>query len=259
LTTLGFSQNNDCKITNNAFGPEEKLTYIVSYSISALWTDVVEVVLNIEEKEIFKKPVYHLIATGITYPSYDVYFKVRDRYQSWVDPVSVKPIAFKRDVSEGGYYIKIKYLFNRKKKVANFSQEKTNKSLTVNEIPITSCTFDLVSMVYYARNLNYANYRVNDIIPITILLDEKLTEIHLKYKGKEKLTLRKIGEFNCIKFGVYLKDSEIFEEEEDLEVWFTDDKNRIPLFIESPIYVGSIQVRLKSMKGMKNKVTSKIK
>jgi hypothetical protein len=259
IQNTAFSQPNNCSIINRAFRPGESVSYVVSYNVFIFWTEVGEVNFKVNEAEILGKPCYHLLGTGMSYPSWDWFFKVRDIYQSWVHPITLKPYAYKRDVYEGGYEIDIKYIFNRSKQVAYTSSKKTNKPFRRDTIPITSCTYDLMSIIYYARNLDYSIYRPGDTIPVTILLDNELTNIYYRYLGKQKIRVRGFGKFNCIKFSVYLVEGTIFEGGEDMEVWITDDPNRIPLKVNSPILVGSVKARIIKIDGIKYELSSRIK
>ena len=116
-----------------------------------------------------------------------------------------------------------------------------------------------MSIVYCARNIDYSANNISDTIPITILLDNELTNIYFRYIGKEKIKIRRIGTFNCIKFGVYLVEGSIFHEGENMELWVTDDENKIPVLVKTPILIGAIQARIVGLKGYKYKLTSKIK
>lgn len=100
-------------VKNTAFQGGERLKYTGSYNMSSLWTDIAEVTLEVIETKAASKPILNLRMTASTYISWDNYFKVRDLYQSWVDPVSTLPLVFKRDMYEGGYTKDSKYIFKR--------------------------------------------------------------------------------------------------------------------------------------------------
>jgi len=51
----------------------------------------------------------------------------------------------------------------------------------------------------------------------------------------------------------------IFKEGDEMTVWVSDDKNRIPLLVETPILVGSIKAKVQSIKNNKYPLTSLIK
>ena len=50
----------------------------------------------------------------------------------------------------------------------------------------------------------------------------------------------------------------IFKEGDEMTVWLTDDNNRLPLRIETPIVIGSIKAYLKTSKGLRHNQDSRI-
>ena len=266
LVTLGifslkmlYSQNDECTIKNTAFESGEKITYTVAYNWFIIWTEVGEVTFKVDETIIFNKPCLHLSGAGRTFRSWDWFFKVRDRYESWVHPVTLKPYFFIRHVNEGGYKFKYKYIFPGNRKYALTSYKRHNKPERKDTIDITECTYDMVSISYYARNIDYSRYKPNDTIPVTILLDNQLENVYFRYQGIENIKIRRVGEFECIKFSVFLVAGSVFKGGEYMSIWVTNDKNHIPLYVETPIIVGSIKARVSSIEGNKYALTSRIR
>jgi len=258
LPVITSGQNEKCNIINRASAPGESLSYIVSYNVFIFWTDVGVVNFTISEVEKDKHKRLYLHATGLSFPTWNWFFKVEDSYESWTDPVTLKPYEFIRDVYEGGYEIDIHYNFDREQYIAMSTSSKTNKAEWKDTIKITECTYDVLSIIYYTRNIDYSAFYPGDTIPVTILLDNELTNIYFRYLGKENIRVRGFGKFRCIKFSVYLVEGTLFEGGEDMEVWVTDDENRIPLKINSPILIGSVKARIISMKGVKHPLNSRI-
>ena len=250
---------NDCKEKPLNFQPGEKLGYTVSYNWFVIWTEVGEVNFSVSQAKIGNNPCYHLLGTGRTYPGWDVFFRVRDRYESWVNTQNVKPVYFRRKVREGGFEIDIQYLFNRKKSYALSSCVVNRKPEEKDTLSITDSTFDVMSILYYARTLDYSMFKPEDVIPVTILLDRQLENLYFRYKGIEHIKIRKLGEFECIKLSVMLVAGSVFKGGENLTVWITNDRNRIPVFVETPIIVGSVKVRLQAYDNLKYPLDSKIK
>jgi hypothetical protein len=249
----------DCSVHSLNFQPGEKLGYIVSYNWFVIWTEVGEVSFSVDKTKIADKPCYHLLGTGRTYSGWDLFFKVRDRYESWVNPDNLKPVYFKREVREGGYEIDIHYLFNRKKNYALSSSIVNKKPEEKDTLAITDCTFDVMSILYYARTLDYTQYKPDQIIPVTILLDRQLEKIYFRYKGIETIKIRRLGEFECIQLSVKLVAGTVFKGGESMTLWITNDKNKIPVFVESPVIVGSVKARLLYYDQLKYPLDSKIK
>ncbi len=252
----GFSQ----EVPVSAFQDGEEITYIISYNWGFIWLDVGEATFKITEKEINEKKYFVITAVGQTYKSWDRLFKVRDLYQTVISQKDFKPVYYVRNVDEGGYTINIKYRFNRHEEVAYSEYESYKKPFYRDTIPVTNDTYDLLSIIYKARNLNYNQMTKGQKVPINILLDNKLTNVFFRYLGPTVFKNKKIGKYNTIKFSIMTVAGEVFKEtQESLSLWVSDDKNRLPLWIESPISVGSVKVRLARYKGLKYPLSSKIK
>lgn len=235
-----------------AYGSGEVLKYVGSYYMKSLWTDIAEVTLKVNQVTVSEKPLLHLQGTANTYKSWDTYFKVRDVYQSWVLPSSGQPLIFKRDMYEGGYTNDSKYVFKHKSKTAVCKQKHKDGRETEQTVPILANTFDVVSVLYYARSLDYENFTVNKTVAATILIDNKLETIHIKYLGKETIKVAGMGSFSCYKLAVSVKNENLIKNKLTNNIWLTADANRVPVFIKAEIPVGSIQLRISEMSGLKN-------
>ena len=239
-------------IVNTAFKGGEELKFIASYNMSGLWTDLAQIKMSVKAVRVNEKNLYKLVSTARTYTKWDSYFMIRDSYQSWVNPKTIKPYIFKRDVNEGGFTIKIKYVFKRKSLVAKSNMQVREGPVKTTTIKISSDTYDLASVIYYIRNFKYDQMAVNSIKTVTVLIDNKLAKIQLKYRGTENIKVGKYGTKKCYKIGVSLKDENIMKNNPTNNIWLTADKNKVPVLIKAVIPVGSIQMRLSEMNGLRN-------
>ncbi len=249
----------NCEIKNKAFQTGEIVDYVITYNWFLVWTDVGGVRFEANKDKMFGEDVINLKATGITYTFYDWFFPVYDVYQSWVKPENLLPVYYHRDVDEGGYLIDIKYTFDYDSMLAYSEVEKTHKPYFRDTIEIPPCTYDVVSVIYQARNIDFSKYEVDEKIPFKILLDNEMHDIYIRYKGKEERKVRGVGKFRCLKFTGSLVAGDVFKGGEDLVFWVTDDENRIPVWAESPIIIGTIKARLVNYEGLKYPMKSMIK
>ena len=97
------SGNEFCGITNNAFQNEEKISYTVFYSVIGIYVNAGSATFTANLERFSGKPVYHVVGLGSSNPSYDWVFKVRDRYESYIDTGNMQPQKFLRNIDEGGY------------------------------------------------------------------------------------------------------------------------------------------------------------
>lgn len=266
ILLLSFSKPNtsqlyeeNCDMSNKevTFSNNETLSYRVFYNWNFVWVKAGYVNFSIKETTYAGKPSYLFNTVGKTASSYDPIYKVRDYYQSYVDKETLKPIKYIRDTNEGGYtrYQEIK--FNHNKGIAESKMGKTKQDTKDETFQIKGCTYDVVSIMYHLRNIDLENYSVGDKIPINILFDDEEYNLYVKYLGDEEVKIKGQGKFNCHKVSPLLVKGGIFTETEQMTVWVTADKNKIPMLIESPIKVGSVKAVLSSAKNIKHPITAK--
>jgi hypothetical protein len=234
---------------NIPFKSGEILRFKGSFFMSSLWADIAEVKIAVSDYNSGGQSLYSIQATASTFSNYDSFFKIRDVYQSWVDKNSVKPFIFKRVVDEGGYKFDMKYVIQRNNKIAKWEyQRKGNVKTAV--IPITDNTHDLVSIMYYVRTIDFDKMPVNRSISIPTLIDDKVQNINLTYKGKENIKTEAFGSKACYKLGISVNNKALVNKESN-NIWLTADNNRVPVQVRADIPVGSIQLRLVEAKGLK--------
>jgi len=232
-----------------AFKPGEKATYRVQYHCGGLWMSAGEVTFSCEESTLNNRPVYHVVGYGETYKSYDWFYKVRDKYESYIEEQTLQPLKFIRDVNEGGYSIYNNVSFNQHTHKAT----STNGTYTIPE-----STQDVLSGIYWARNIDFSKMSPGQKINMNMFIDDTTYAIYIKYDGTENLTTA-AGTFNCIKFKPLLINGTMFKGGEKMTVWVTNDENRVPVRVESEIAVGSIAADLYKWEGLSHPMTAKIK
>ncbi len=253
---FGQVQEPSCYKKNHTFAAGEELSYIVSYNWFVVFSEVGHVTMNIENDKLFGHDVYHFVGVGKSYSWWDRFFKVRDRYETWVRQDNLRPLFFQRNNREGGYRQHEVYTFEGDSVI--YRKNKVNEqSLKFDTIQLKPCTYDVMSALLYTRNLDFKDYKVGEKIPITVAMDQDSYDLYFRYQGLENIKLKNLGTFECMKFTILLVEVTIFHEGEDMVLWVTNDKNRIPVYAESPILIGNIKVRLTEIKGNKYPLTSK--
>ncbi len=247
FTALGAQAQNDfCGIKNISFKDGEKLSFKVYYNMGAIWVGAGLAEFNTKMEDYNGHKVFHITGDGKTLKSYEWFYKVRDRYETYIDAETMLPHKFIRNVNEGGFKIHNNVTFNQSLGRA----VSTNGSFTV-----PKCIQDVLSAIYYARNIDYNKYKPGDKIPFSMFLDDEVFNLYIRYVGKEQITT-KYGTFNAIKISPLLIDGTIFKGGEKMMVWVSDDNNHIPLRVDSPILVGSIKVDLMGYENLRNPFTS---
>ena len=237
-----------CGQINNAYWAGEKIRYTIYYNVIGLYVNAGKAEFTIKESTWDNTPTYTFTATGKSNSKYDWIFKVRDKYESVVDKKTLLPYQFIRQINEGSFHQKQDVQFNQK---ANTALQEGTMYKT------TDCTFDVISAIYAARNINYANAQLNDKITLNFFLDKQLYPSYFKFLGRSEITTQ-YGKFKVIKLAPLLLKGTMFDGGEKMVIWVTDDENHIPVRIETPIIIGSIKVDLDAYENLRHPLSSLI-
>ncbi len=233
------------------FKTGEELNFLLYYDaplIGKLYAGKAVLEVNKSEEKMNGRSVYHAIGRGFSTGSFDFFYKVRDRYESWFDDDNLRSYMFTRRTNEGGYVVNDDVRFDYKKGKA--ISRKTEKD-------IANYVQDLVSAFYFARTLDISNVPVGGNFPLNFYLDDSLYTSVIIYEGKEIVETR-LGKFRTMKFKPMVVEGEVFDHPYPMFLWVTDDKNRIPILIKSEVIVGSIKGELYKFKNLKYPLDAKI-
>ena len=235
-----------CGIKNTSFKAGESITMKVFYNSLGMYIGAGEATFTANLERFNGKTVYHCVGDGKSYSFFDNFFKVRDRYETYIDTFNMLPMKFIRNVDEGGYKI-----YNN----VTFNQSTGTAVSTKGVFKTPNCIQDVISAIYYARNINFDSYKPGDKIPFDMFLDDEVYHLYIRYLGKETVKTR-YGKFKAIKFKPLLIKGTMFTGGEKMTVWVSDDANHLPLRVESPISVGSIKVDMYGYKNLRYPLTS---
>lgn len=238
-------------VENTAFGRGEKLTFRVYYqSFITGKVTAGEAKLEVKNKAVTKndRPTYHIIGTGQSKGAFNFFFKVNDRFETFIDEQALIPWYFTRRTREGGFKKDDEVTFMQTKGVA------VSRS-AIKKIPVN--TQDILSVFYYARTLDITGMQPNESFPLAFFLDDSVYVSKIVYLGREQIKTE-LGTFNCLKFKPMVIKGDVFSEPYPMELWITDDKNRLPIMISSAVIVGSAKMELVEYEGLKNPMNSKV-
>src|SRR5690606_10124060 len=180
----------------------------------------------------------------------DNFFKIRDLYESYVNPSNLTPYLHKRDVNEGSYYKGMKYTFDPKANTVKSVQSKRNKPDENKNLTIHTGTKDIVSTIYSLRLIDFKNMSVGTKKTFTILFDREEMKGQFTYLGKETITTA-IGKKECYKLAIG-SSKDVLKGTNSNFLWLTADGNKIPVYGKFKIPVGNGELKIKSVAGLKN-------
>ena len=258
IVSITITEQNNCEVTNKTFKAGEQFTYKIYYNWGALWMAAGEASFAVQLSNLNRRSVYHFTSLGTTYSKYDWFYKVRDKYESYADTSTLRPLRFIRETHEGGSYSYDDYVFSDRKNKIYAAAKRNDKPSKFDSIKINNCTNDVMTMIYYARCFDFSKCKPNDTLPITFVLDGAIYPSYLRYLGIEIIKDDNLGMVRCIKFKPKLISGTIFKGGEGMTVWITDDQNKVPIYVETPIIIGTVKAYLINTVGMRYKLNCQV-
>jgi hypothetical protein len=241
----GLGQNDTLRyVTNKAFRSGEYCTFDVNYGFITAG----EAVLKVSDTIYHQRKCFHVEFQLNSKPFFDAFYKVRDRYVTVIDANGMFPWRFEQHIREGGY---------TRDFIAEFDQLTHRVTTTDKKLEIPSYVQDIMSAFYFARTVDFTNFRPGEKIHLQNFYKDSTYELDVKFKGKETIEVD-AGEFRCVIIEPLVKEGGLFKSEGRILVWLTDDERHLPVKVTAKIIIGSVEAELTGYRGIAGPINSKV-
>lgn len=178
-------------------------------------------------------------------------FSLNDTLTAYTD-VNLRPLAYLKDAHEGGDYTKERLIYNYNNDASimiNSVRHKNGEFKFDEKIVAPGCTYDLVSILFYCRTIDYANMKIGEEKNVNFISGQKRGNMRIVYNGKETIKANDGKKYNTLKLTLYVADKAFDNGKEAMKVNLSDDNNKIPISLETKLKVGSTKAILKSYNG----------
>lgn len=219
-----------------AFGPGERLVFVLKWAGIPAGDSVISVNGYSPGGGV---KLYKVVSTARSRSVVDIFYKVRNRVETYIDPSNGLTRKYVVNSREGG---------RRKERVLMFDQDRNLVTRLVREKGSTSSmVFRTPPMVHDSLSSFYAirdqELKVGESVSFNVFEGKKNWELVVDVLAREEITIR-AGTFKTIKLHPLLKYEGIFRRKGELYVWVTDDDAKIPVLMKSKVKVGSITAEL---------------
>lgn len=242
-----------CKMKNTAFNGGENISFNLYYRYGLINA---------------KGGVGSLITTNTNYNGQDAYkislmlnttgmvgniYTVQDTLLSYVNK-QLQPLLFTKDAFEGNDYSKERQLYTYKgNSISVRAMRKFNGILKFDEVVKTGkCTYDYLSLIAYARNLNFSGLHPGENLYVQFLSGRSFVNMYIRYKGTSKVKADDGKTYEAIQLTMIILDDAFEDKEEAINVALTNDSNKVPIIIDTKLKIGSIRAVMKSSKGLRH-------
>jgi hypothetical protein len=232
------------KAENKAFKAGERLTFDVKYGFVTAGVAVMSIP---KVKKISGRDSYNITFEVNSVPSFDWVFKVRDRYETYMDIQGLFPWRFEQHVREGNYSRDFSAFFDQRKNKAKTSEGEYNIPKYVN---------DIVSAFYLARTFDYSKMKKGEKIHLQNFFKDKVYDLDVRFIGREKVSVS-AGTFDCVIIEPLVQEGGLFKSEGTILIWLTNDDLKVPVKVKTKIVIGSIDAELTKYEGLAGALKAK--
>lgn len=221
------------------FKAGEELNYKLKYGFFTAAETNIKVTGS--EKEFEGHSAFHIVADSKTAGTFDVFYKVRNRYETYIDQKTLLPYFYTENRKEASY-----------KHTDNVTFDRKENKITADKgvFPFKGKVFDFLSAYYFSRSIDVSKMRIGEKFELKYFLEDGVHSLGITYIGKEKVNCN-LGEFNCLKFNPTIIPGRVFRKNSKLYLWITDDQNRVPIKAHVELVVGSVTMDLTAAKNLK--------
>lgn len=248
----GFTSQTSSYTPNHVFAQGEKLTFRLHYGFITAGEATINVtpqLFKVNDKICYKFDVY-----GKTTGMFRTMMEIKDRWLSYVDTTTLMPELAYREIKESKYRLWETTTFEQGQDTIKVEYKKKKKNpQTIKYFQSPADIHDMVSGYFYLRNIDYSQMEKGDRVKINAFLEDTVYPFEIIYKGKG-VVKTEFGKINAIKLTPDMPDNELFDGEDSIVIWLSDDGNRIPLKIEAKMFVGAVEMDIEDHEGLKHPI-----
>ncbi len=188
----------------------------------------------------------HVVGLANTRGVFNLFFKVENIYETFISKEALAPVRFSRNIREGRYRREDNVAFDLSNRLA------TSERDTISTSPYIQ---DVLSIFYYFRTFDMDTLSPGEYFMVDFYLRDSVYVSRVMYEGREQVTTS-LGTFNTLRFKPEMQKGTSFEQRYPMTLWLSDDRNRIPIRLESGMVVGNARFDLDAFGGLRHDLNS---
>lgn len=256
-----FVTSDDTKyqaIVHDSFQRGERLEFSVKFGMFSIGE--AEMVIDDKFYRINHRDCYKIDIYGKTSGMVDWVANVDDHWGAYVDSAALIPHISYRKIREGNYRKDEVVKFDHKVNLieAKVVDKKTGDFKEPKVYVAPEGVRDMLAGAMYIRTVDFSKMKNGEKFVINGFFEDAFYDLELIYRGKERIKT-KAGKFNAIKIAPVVPDNDLFDGDDSVLAYISDDDNKLPLKIKAKMFIGNVSVELENYYQVKNEVTSRIK
>jgi hypothetical protein len=221
---------------------DEDLSYVVEYKWGLINKDAGTATMSLRRDG----TRYNAKLAARTLPWADKLYRVRDTLSVTMKRQSLAPEVYRKIAHEGGSYNRdvVKYAYSGSEVVGKVTRHRRKKNADTTSqsdttLYSTGPTFDMLSVFYYLRGLDYASMQSGERVTAGIFSGKTVEKLIVTYRGVQQVKVRdKTWSAYYLTFSFTHNGKATGE---TMSTWISVDAPHIPLKVVGKLAVGKVQ------------------
>ncbi|MGK7395246.1 MAG: DUF3108 domain-containing protein [Candidatus Cyclobacteriaceae bacterium M3_2C_046] len=240
----GSDPSSDLSRGRYAFIPGEKITFRVHYG----FINAGEAVMTIDNAihQVNRRPCYKIDLFGTSTGVFDLALRIRDNWGTYLDTSAFVPRRAYRNIEEGRYrkYEIVDFHHAQKQAIVTNLHKETKKVKKKEVFQIPANVQDMVSGYYFLRTIDFEKLQPGDTVNVNGFFENKVYSLNIRFLGKQQINTQ-IGKLNTLVCAPIMPNNKMFDGENSIRVWLSDDFYKVPVKVKAKMFVGAIEVDIK--------------
>ncbi|HZY80144.1 MAG TPA: DUF3108 domain-containing protein [Cyclobacteriaceae bacterium] len=236
-----------------SFGKGEELEYKVNFG----FLHVGKAITRIDNRvhKVNSRPCYKIDAFGETSDWMSWVADVEDNWGAYIDTTTMSTQVSYRKIKENSYRLEELSNFDHEthKVVVKVKNKESGVYEEKNRYDIPQNAKDLVGGFMLLRQIDFAKLHKGDTVTISGFFEDTSYYLKVMYLGKETIKTS-VGKIPCNIMKPIMPDNKLFDGENSITCWISDDGNKIPVKIQAKMFIGHTGLELVSFRGLRNQI-----
>ena len=224
------------------FRAGERLEMGIRYRWGAVMAEVGQAVLRLEQED----SLFHAECAVRSAPFFDVFYRMREHFQSWFTPGEIRPMEAVRDTYQNGYTAANHFRYDWEQGCIRAQVAYNGLPPEQKNIPLDGYSYDIVSLIYFLRAVDWNRVAAGEPRSVPFAIDDAVFRVQVTCHGPERFKVRRLGWRDTLRFSCTVVSGALFSGDQQMQVWFSADEKHVPLAVMVPLKVGTMWAWLKS-------------
>ena len=227
------------------FRSGEKIDLFMYYKWGAVNKEIGSVRFQLDSVSLRGEQVYYSQLTARSNALFDMFYKIREHFHSWFTTDALQPRRYIRETQEGDYSAYNLYEYDWGAGVIHADVAMGSSEIDKMDIPISGEVYDLASIIYYLRTIDYSGAHPGERFPLKFAIDDAVFNVAVTYCGRETKKFRFSGSVDTWHLCCTVVSGALFDGDTQLHFWVSTDGRCLPYAIMVPLRIGAVWAYMK--------------